>query len=192
MTVLPAEGIILVKALQARRFRAGLEFGRELRELAVADLGEGLEGLSKLVMLAEDPLLAVTVVFGDEARPIGPDELGELRAVIEAEKLRVDPANPPEPVADLITIPGGGTTQAAGLDAAGPLFGEASPPPVLAAEPQSASMGNDTPSDAPASDAGPTIADNPASESQPAGEQTGSPAAEAKPRTNTRREKAKA
>ncbi len=216
MTALPAEGIILVKALQARRFRAGLEFGRELRELAAADLGEGLEGLSKLVMLAEDPLLAVTVVFGDEARPIGPDELGELRAVIEAEKLRVDPANPPEPITQLQPLGGSNSEPDSAAAPAGDEGEKASDvKDAAAADPNedidasAASMGHDR------EQAGDAAADqkaasnedhqpgatvpapvaelnNPESESQPAGEQTGSPAADAKPRTNTRREKAKA
>lgn len=161
MSGLPEEGVIRVKALQPRRFRAGLEFGRTSRELTTAELGDGIEGLSRLITIAEDPLLSVILVIGDEERPIGPAEIGELRAFLEAGKLRVDPANPPPPITELLQADthseGDGPAQGTGTDTGAPEGDEASSPQVLQRV-----TGSDT---APAA-------------SQPAGEQSGSPAAE--------------
>lgn len=199
---MPIGGALRVKALQPARRRAGFAFTSIPRELAFEELGEGLAGFIRLVMICEDPFLKVTLVNGDHELPVDADVLAEMKSVLEAEKLRVDPANPPAPISGLMgerdagapagapassgegdqqpsdpaldnpaTMQGDGPTQVGDADVAGPVDGEASPPPVPAAEPQT---------------------DNPASESQPAGEQAGSPAAEAKPRPNTRREKAKA
>lgn len=189
---MPIGGALRVKALQPSRRRAGFAFSSNPREIAFEELGEGLAGFIRLVMICEDPFLQTVLVNGDEELPVDADVLAEMKGVLEAEKLRVDPANPPEPITDLMTIRGDGPTQAGGTDAIGPLDGEALPPAVLAAGADVDAVGNDTLSDVHASSAGPTTADKPASESQPAGEETASPAAEPKPRTNTRREKAKA
>ncbi len=189
---MPIGGALRVKALQPSRRRAGFAFSSNPREIAFEELGEGLAGFIRLVMICEDPFLQTVLVNGDEELAVDANVLAEMRGVLEAEKLRVDPANPPEPMADLMTTPGDGPTQAGGMDATGPLDGEASPPAVLAAGPGSGASGNDTASDVHASAAGPTTADNPASESEPTGEETASPVGETKPRTNTRREKAKA
>jgi len=216
---MPIGGALRVKALQPARRRAGFAFTSIPRELAFEELGEGLAGFIRLVMICEDPYLKVTLVNGDDELPVDSDVLAAMQSVLEAEKLRVDPANPPAPISGLMgerdaaapasagegdqqpsdpaldqpmTMHGDGPTQAGDADVAGPVAGEASPPLVPAGGPESGAVGNNTPSDAHASDAGPTIADTTASESQPAGEQTGSPAADAKQRPNTRREKAKA
>lgn len=213
---MPAGGGLRVKALQPSRRRAGFAFTSVPRELAFEELGEGLAGFMRLVMICEDPFLKVTLVNGDEELPIDAVVLAEMKGVLEAEKLRVDPDNPPEPILQLQPLGGSNSepdnaaapagdegekasdvkdavaadpTEA--VDAAAALTGHDREQADDAAADQKAALDEDHQPGAtvPAPLAEP---DTTASESQPAGEQTGSPAAEAKQRTNTRREKARA
>lgn len=84
-------GRLRVKALQNRRFRAGLEFRREPRDLCPEDLGiTVLAGLAALIAIVEDPLLSVVFIDEDgNELPIGQEELAEMRAVYAAELLKV-------------------------------------------------------------------------------------------------------
>ena len=62
---------VRVTALQNRRFRAGLEFGREPRLFRAADLDD-----ERLRALIGDPLLMVEATIDMEAwRVLGPDDL---------------------------------------------------------------------------------------------------------------------
>lgn len=213
---MPIGGALRVKALQPARRRAGFAFTSIPRELAFEELGEGLAGFIRLVMICEDPYLKVTLVNGDDELSVDADVLAEMQSVLEAEKLRVDPANPPEPINQLQTLGGSisepdsvaapageegeKASHATGDDAADPTGAEDA---AAASSEQDREQADDAAADQKAASdedhqPGATVPapvaepDNPASDSQPAGEQTGSPAAEAKPRPNTRREKAKA
>lgn len=84
-----------VKALQPRRRRAGLEFTSAPIDLTVELLGSGFAAIIALAAICADPLLQVTVVEGDEERPITDEERDQLTAFLEAEGARVDPDNPP-------------------------------------------------------------------------------------------------
>jgi len=88
-----------VKALQSSRRRAGLVFGREAVDLSRADIGDGLEGVMRFAALLDDPMLYVTLVEGEgddqTERAIDDDERAAITAYLEAEQLKVDPANPP-------------------------------------------------------------------------------------------------
>lgn len=213
---MPAASTLRVKALQPSRRRAGFAFSSNAREIAFEELGEGLAGFIRLVMICEDPFLKVTLVNGDEELPVDADVLAEMRSVLEAEKLRVDPDNPPEPILQLQPLGGSNSEPDNAAAPAGDEGEKASDvkdavaaDPTEAVDAAAALTGHDREqADDVAADQkvasdedhqpGATVPapvaepDTTASESQPAGEQTGSPAAEAKPRTNTRRDKAKA
>lgn len=213
---MPIGGALRVKALQPSRRRAGFAFSSNPREIAFEELGEGLAGFIRLVMICEDPFLQTVLVNGSEELPVDADVLAEMKGVLEAEKLRVDPANPPEPIIQIQT-PNGSQSEPTG--AAAPAEDESEKAlgsarteavdPGRADDAAAASSENDREqADEAAADQkaasdedhqpGATVPapvaepDTPASESQPAGEEIASPAAEPKQRTNTRREKAKA
>lgn len=107
--------VVRVKALQPSRRRAGLAFSPTPRDLTADDLGEGLAGFMRLIMICEDQALKVqlvTITDGDEEiLNVGEAEIAELRAAFEAESARVDPANPPAPITELQTL-GGSTPEA--------------------------------------------------------------------------------
>lgn len=84
-----------VKALQPRRFRAGLEFTSAASDLTVEMLGTGFAAIMALAAILADPLLSVTVIDGDAERPVTDEERDQLTAFLEAEGARVDPAMPP-------------------------------------------------------------------------------------------------
>lgn len=193
------------------RRRAGLDFTREPRELGREELPEGIEGLRAFLAIATDPHLVVSIGDEDgDVRLINEDEIAELRLGLEklelAEIDRVDPANPPSVLTELQTL-GGSKSETEG--AAAPTGDDAekvadadqssTADPAKAGDAPTASTeqarerADDAAADQKvASDAGqepgdaaqpPVVGTDTAREdSQPAGEETASPAAEAKPR----------
>lgn len=121
---LPA-GQLRVKALQQRRFRAGLEFGREPRDLQPEHLGSNpLAGLASLIAIADDPLLSAVFIDADgNEMPIGTEELAEMRAVYAAELLKVgSPGATTIPTLNQLQTPGGADAE---TDGAAALSGDA-------------------------------------------------------------------
>ncbi len=114
-----------VRALQPKRRRGGLDFTSEPRDLTADMLGSGLLALMVVAAILSDPLLAVTIVQDEAERPVSEEEIAELTAILEAEKMRVDPDDPP-------------TAEAAAMDAGDPPAADppaADPPATEAAAP---------------------------------------------------------
>lgn len=91
---------IRVRALQPKRRRAGIDFGREPVDVTAAQLGVGLAAVMALGAILTDPVLSVTIVEQDEdgeetERPVTEEERDSLTAFLEAESAKVDPEAPP-------------------------------------------------------------------------------------------------
>ncbi len=200
--------------LAATRRRAGFDFGPEPRDLTREDLGEGVEGLKRLVMICLDPQFSVALVDGDIVTPITPEMVADMQAVIVSEQAKVDPENPPAPITELQTL-GGSKPEAEGAAAptgdggekASDTTGSDAADPARADEAATASteqpreQADDAAPDQKAASTeehqpgatvpAPVVAtDNPAEASKPAGEETASPAAEATGNTKSKRGKA--
>ncbi len=215
--VMPAAigGVMRVKALQPSRRRAGFGFTSSPRDLQRGELGEGIEALKRFAMIIRDPELMVSFVHDDGKVDVLTKELkDELLAYIAAEELRVDPENPPALITELQTL-GGSKPEAEGAAAptgdggekASDTTGSNAADPARADEAATAStehareQADDAAPDQKAASTeehqpaetvpAPVVAtDNPAEASQPAGEETASPAAEATANTKSKRGKA--
>lgn len=117
-----------VKALQPTRRRAGLEFTSVPSELTLGMLGTGLAAVMALAMILGDPQLLVTVIDGDQERPVSDEERDQLTAFLEAESARVDPEEPPTPDAAATGLAASGDT-ASDQAPAEPAPGTSSKPP---------------------------------------------------------------
>ncbi|MBD3728757.1 MAG: hypothetical protein IE933_03545 [Sphingomonadales bacterium] len=71
-----------VRALQDRRFRGGIEFGKSPRDLTTADFRPGLDGARQLAAIASDPQLECHLVSDGDELKVTAEMVAELEAKI--------------------------------------------------------------------------------------------------------------